>query len=168
MSWTVGSRQLTLDLGADGGQPVQTMASVKWMPYSYSGVKWGPCPIDVYYAEFERRYAHAFDDTSSSAREARGKLLYFQFYYLALYTGLSSVVMVGEVPNTTALAAPELASDAQMWQDIISNVINPLAFQSRGRDACGSGDQQDVREQAAALSFSATWPAISRTRQSAT
>jgi hypothetical protein len=104
------------------------MASAKWMPYSYSGAKWGPCPIDVYYAEFERRYAHAFDDTSSSAREARGRLLYFQFYYLALYVGLSSVVMVGEVPNTTALAAPDLASDAQLWQDIISNVINPLAF----------------------------------------
>ena len=126
-TFTWDGQQLTVDLDAGGGLPVQTAAAVKWAPYRYRDGEWESYPIEEYWDELGHRYEHDFDDVSDPT-EARGRLMYVRIYYLGLYTGLSTVVQSGDVPLSTELAAPELSGDAELARSITGKFVAGARF----------------------------------------
>lgn len=89
-------RELTLDLGFGGGNPVSTMASLKWTPYAYDGQDWQAMPMEGYWTELEKRHLPDIVATNTDTPEAvDGKMLLAQMAYLSLYAGIESMVQQG-------------------------------------------------------------------------
>jgi len=102
---------LTVDIRyADGLEnPVLTTASARWQPYRYDGIDWEPCPIEDYWAELEARYKLAMSELDSDPTVVQGMLLVFQYYYLALYNGLTAVIDLGS-DALARLPVPEMST----------------------------------------------------------
>jgi len=123
-------RELTVDIGspdpdAQHSQPVVTMVGQKWMPYCYDGFAWEPCPIDVYWDELDSRYDGVSE--TDDPTEAAGERLLFQFYYLTLYQGVTSVVRAGGRSLQDALGV-EPSSDVALAQSIVGGVNSGFLF----------------------------------------
>src|SRR5690606_5031678 len=75
--------------------------------------------------ELKRRYASVFDDEidsgESDAETAAGKLVFFQLYYLSLYSGAISTVKIGD----TILKAASVLPDTPLAATIIGSGIRP-------------------------------------------
>ena len=118
---------LTLDFGANGGLKQHTIAGLNWAPYRYntSAGAWESAPIVDYWDELKRRYASVFDDEidsgESDAETAAGKLVFFQLYYLSLYSGAISTVKIGD----TILKAASVLPDKPLAATIIGSGLRP-------------------------------------------
>ncbi len=89
--WSGG--ELTLSLA---GAPLITQAHLRIAPYKYFAGEWRTFPIGDYLTELGNRYAGEFD---GDADTQLGKMYVFQIYYMALYSGLSSIVEESGVPD---------------------------------------------------------------------
>ncbi len=95
LAWS-GNR-LTINMNGDGGNPVTTLASLKWTPYAYNNQtqKWRAAPLDGYWSEFERRHRPEIAAANPNPEVADGKMLMAQLIYLSVYAGMESVVQQG-------------------------------------------------------------------------
>ncbi len=131
-------RQLTVDLPLSGesNQPVQSVASLNWIPYRYNGVDWVSCSIDAYWDELARRYPFA---ARSDAQTRAGLQLGTQLYYLSLYGGAFNFVQMGDAllsqgktRSDPALAAKYAAAWANVGgqtrpgEAVIEAIFDPL------------------------------------------
>jgi len=126
VTWADGGRQLTVSMDPDA-VPVETAASLKWMPYQYADETWSPYPIEDYWETLGRRHEADFEDVSDRT-EAQGMLLYGQIYYAGLYAGLTTVVQSGEELYATDRGDVNGAGDAEVGHRIALGSRSGIRF----------------------------------------
>jgi hypothetical protein len=113
--WENVLNELTVNMGQNTPPSEQTTVSVKWAPYRHQDSRWESYPINEYIGVLKDRYADAFADESDPAL-AGGKRVYLQFYYLALYAGLTRTVHTGGLPLPNELAKD--SADVKLAKDV--------------------------------------------------
>ncbi len=123
MSWD--GAQLTIDLPSSGDSGVQmsTVAGVRWSPYRFRA-GWEACPIDEYWEELERRYPYSEEE---DPEVAAGMTYFAQLFYLGIYQGVDSLVQLGDVPLTNALAYTDVRMVAKLGVMLGLEVVKAVA-----------------------------------------
>lgn len=86
---------LRLDLTADGGAPLQTLAGINWAPFAFRNARWVSLSLRDYYPELERRTTGPRDPADSQVIDD-GKEVAAQLYYTLMLKGMTSVISIGD------------------------------------------------------------------------
>ncbi|MFZ0547188.1 MAG: LamG-like jellyroll fold domain-containing protein, partial [Candidatus Promineifilaceae bacterium] len=124
VSWN--GRQLTVDLNAGGGTPVQIITALNWAPYqfNYTLSQWEAYPMTDYWEELERRYSAEMDGSSEDPTTIAGQILTTQLYYVTLRNGIYNLVgnHIGSGELNFDPTPGSFRSDIQL-ESLVKNVL---------------------------------------------
>ena len=94
----ITSNSVSLSLNPETVIPA-TLASMNWAPYRYENDAWETYPIEDYWVDKGTAFETALSESWDDPDDVLGARMIAQSYYLTLYSGLSQIIQLGEVPT---------------------------------------------------------------------
>jgi len=148
-SFSNGRMALNLTPAGQPALETDVLAWMQWTPYCATpgaggAAAWQDCPLDRYWDELARRYAHLTAEPGDSEAMALGRLTLGQIYYLAVASGAAQVVQSG----SKVLFDPEVVwsdLEARVNLGVISTGRAELPSLSRPVNSLTTAELDDIR-----------------------